>query len=137
VANRIPARLSKPAFTAAEGRKFGLTVGIAFVVLALLAWWRGHEVTRLVLGSLGLVLLLAGLTVPARLGPVFRAWMGLAHALSKVTTPVFMGLVYFIVIAPVGILMRAFGRNPVRREPVGDSYWNARTSPRGDLNHQF
>ena len=137
MANRIPARLSTPAFTAAEGRKFGLTVGIAFVVLALVAWWRGHEVTRLVLGSLGLVLLLAGLVLPARLGPVFRAWMSLAHALSKVTTPIFMGLVFFIVIAPVGLLMRLFCRNPVRRTAVSESYWSARTTTRGDLNHQF
>ena len=137
MANRIPARLSTPRFTSAEGRKFGLTVGIAFLVLAAFAWWRGHDVSRLVLGTLGVILVIAGLVIPAYLGPVFRAWMGLAHAISKVTTPIFMGVVFFVVIAPVGIMMRLFGRNPIRHRPVGDSYWTARTEPRGDLTHQF
>ena len=39
--NRVPARL-----TPAEGRKFGLTVGAAFLVLAAIPWWRGHRIAR-------------------------------------------------------------------------------------------
>ena len=39
---------------------------------------------------------LAALVVPTHLGPVQRAWMGLAHAISKVTTPIFMGVVFFV-----------------------------------------
>ena len=63
--------------SAKEGRKFGLTVGAAFLVLGALLWWRGRALAPW-LGSLGAVLALAGLVVPARLGPVQRAWMGLA-----------------------------------------------------------
>ena len=61
----VPARL-----TAAQGRKFGLTVGGAFLVLSAIAWWRGHPITVTVLGSLGAVLAVAGLVVPTMLGPV-------------------------------------------------------------------
>ena len=126
------------AFTRAEGRQFGFTVGAAFLVLALISSWRGHDTARVVLGVLGASLLLAGLVAPTRLGPVNRAWMALAHAISKVTTPIFMGLVYFVVIMPAGVVMRLFGRNPLRHRAIQDSYWASHTnSPRDGMRHQF
>ncbi len=86
VAVGIPARL-----TAREGRRFAFTVGTAFLVLAAISAWRGHTLPPRVLGALGGALLLAGLVVPGRLSRVHRAWMGLALALSKVTTPIMIG----------------------------------------------
>jgi len=135
VAEGIPARL-----TAREGRKFGLTVGIAFLVLAGLSLWRGHDRAPLILGGLGLLLALAGLLVPSHLGPVFRAWMGVAHALSRITTPIFMGLVYFVVLTPTGLLMRLFGKRPLRARPNGEGFWAAhdpRSNDAGSLTRQF
>lgn len=119
----IPARL-----TAAEGRKFAFTVGAAFLVLGGLTWWREKLVATSILGGLGGVLLLLGLVVPGQLGPVYRAWMGLSHLLSKVTTPIFMGVVYFLVVSPTALLMRAMGKNPLVA-PAGQTYW--RTRPEG------
>lgn len=135
LAQRVPVRL-----TSAEGRRFGLTVGGAFAVLGGVAWWRGHPRAAVVLASLGALLILAGLSVPQLLGPVQRAWMGLAHAISRVTTPVFMGVVYFVVLAPVGIVMRVIGRNPLGHGVApGKGYWVARSGdrPKGDMEHQF
>jgi hypothetical protein len=130
---RVRARL-----TAREGRKFGLTVGVAFFALTALMIWRDNAVAAKVTGSLGARLVLGGLLIPARLGPVHAAWMGLAHAISKVTTPIFMGIVYFLVLAPVGMVMRLFGRNPMRHEPVEASFWKTRASGHGhDLRRQF
>ena len=129
---RIPARLS-----AKEGRKFGFTVGIAFLVLTAISWWRGHEIAPYVLGSAGAALVLAGVLVPGRLGPVQRGWMGLARAISRVTTPVFMGIVFFVIITPIGLLMRLSGRNPIRHKPSGDSYWAPRSQVRGTMTNQF
>jgi len=132
LATGIPARLS-----ASEGRKFGLTVGIAFLVLAAISWWREHETLIYVFTGLGGALVAAGLAVPARLGPVQRAWMGLAHAISKVTTPIFMGIVYFLAIMPIGLIMRALKRNPIRHHPANGSFWASRGDGRGSLTNQF
>lgn len=132
LAHGIPARL-----TPAEGRKFAFTVGTAFLVLAAIAWWREHPIAWRILAGAGGVFWAAGLTVPGLLGPVYRAWMGLALLISKVTTPIFLGIVYFVVMMPVGLLMRVFGRNPVRHEPQQDSFWAPRTEPRGRLTNQF
>jgi hypothetical protein len=130
----IPARLS-----AADGRKFGLTVGGAFLVLAAVAFWRGRATTTAVLGSLGAALVLAALVAPTALGPVERAWMGLARAISKVTTPIVMGVVYFVVFTPFALAMRVAGRDALWLRRRGASTWVPRPADqqRGDLRRQF
>ena len=135
LAEAVPARL-----TTAEGRKFGLTVGIAFLLLGAVSRWRGHDVVPIVLWSLGVSLTLGGLLVPSLLGPVYRAWMQLALLLSKVTTPIFMGAVYFLVITPMGALMRLAGRNPLRHRPTSAGFWVAREpqpDPADSLRRRF
>lgn len=128
----IPARLS-----AAEGRRFGLTVGVAFLMLAALAAWRGRAAVATVLGAVGAGLVLGGLLAPGTLGPVQRAWMGLAAVLSRVTTPLFLAVVYFGLIAPLGLVLRALGRTPLPRPRPGQSAWVPRTATTSDLERQF
>jgi len=133
LAATVPARLSP-----AEGRKFGLTVGAALLALGALLWWRGRGAAP-VLAGLGALLVLAGLALPTRLGPVQRAWMGLAHAISRFTTPVFMGAVYFLVISPIGVLMRTLGRDPMKARPGKGGFWVARPPAHqaSDMQRQF
>ncbi len=131
MAGRVSARLSP-----SEGRRFGMTVGLAFSVLGSLAWWRGRTTIGMVLLGIGGSLILAGLLVPGHLGPIYRAWMGFASAISKVTTPIFLGIVYFVPITITGLVMRLLGRNPMRREDVGGSYWVTPDQP-SDIHRQF
>ena len=129
----IPARLSPK-----EGRKFGVLVGGVFLVIGGISRWRGHETVPFVLWALGGTLVLGGLLIPGHLGPVYRAWMGLAHLLSKITTPILMGVIYYLVLTPVGAVRRMFGHNSLVR-PRGDSFWIDRPEGkrRGDLKRQF
>lgn len=130
---RVPARLSP-----AEGRKFAFTVGAAFLLLAAVAWYRRHLALLAVFGMPGTAFLLAGLAVPARLAPVWRLWMGLARAISKVTTPMFMALVYFLVFTPFGVVKRWAGHNALRRPAGASGYWVKRDSgTASDLERQF
>jgi len=134
MAARVPARL-----TAAQGRRFGLTVGGAFAVLAAITWWRGHQVTMYVFGSLGSALILAGLIVPTHLGPVERAWMALAHAISKVTTPIVMSVIYYVVLTPVGLIRRATAGNSLVHQAGASGFWKQRQagSRRSSMERQF
>jgi len=93
----------------------------------------------MVLGSLGGVLLLAGITVPTLLGPVQRGWMGLAHLLSKITTPIFMGIVYFVVITPIGLFRRMIGKNAmIPASSPATGYWAVRDPDvRSDMRRLF
>ncbi len=120
--SRVPARL-----TAAEGRKFGLTVGLAFTAIGLLLLWRHKQTRAMIVLAIGGLFIAGALVVPTQMGPVERAWMGLAHLISKVTTPIFMGIVYFVVLTPTGLLRRVFGKSPIESVNGTASRWEPHT----------
>jgi hypothetical protein len=122
----------------AEGRKFGLTVGIAFLVLASVLWLR-HKPAAPAFGGIGALLSLAGVLIPSRLGPLQRTWMGLAHLISRVTTPIVMGVIYFAVLTPVALARRALGRNALVAREIAGSYWVPRehAGSQSDMERQF
>ena len=134
MARAVPARL-----TASAGRRFAFTVGTAMLALAGVVAWRGARPVAWTLGAIGGVLLVAGVVAPTHLGPVERAWYAFAAAISKVTTPIIMGVLYFVVITPFGLVMRAVGRNPLVRSKPGASAWLRRAAGerRSDLERQF
>jgi len=101
-------------------------MGGAFLVLAGLAWWRHRTLVAGSLGTLGGLFALAGLLIPTYLGPVERAWMKLAHAISLVTTPVVMGVMYFGIITPVGLIRRWIAQNPIRHRASETGFWKSR-----------
>ena len=131
---RIPARLSP-----AEGRRFGLLVGGVFLLLGGVSWWRGHQAAPAVLWAAGGALVLGGLLVPGRMGPVHARWMALALLISRVTTPVFMGLIYFGLFTPMGLVRRVLGKNSLVRHDTG-TFWVSRPAGAGrrsDITRKF
>lgn len=125
------------AFTPQEGRKFGVTVGLAFIALAGLLLWRDKELMWKVFGVMGGLLFVAGLIIPGMLGPIYRGWMAFALALSKITTPIFMGIIYFGLFLVTGLLRRGFGHNAMDSKEVNGSFWSPRERTRGNLERQF
>ena len=98
---------------------------------------RDLAVTALILG---IALLAAAVVTPGRLGPIRGAWLALGAAISKVTTPIFLGVVYFGAILPIGLLLRARGRNPLTRYRALSSCWVPRpieARSRRDMERQF
>jgi hypothetical protein len=133
LATAVSTRLSS-----AEGRKFGFTVGGAFAVLAAVTVWRHKPfAATVVLATLGVLLLTAAIVIPSRLGPVQRGWMRFAELLSKVTTPIVMGVLFVLVFIPIGTIMRLAGRNSLRKVAPGQSAWTGRATGRSDLRRQF
>jgi hypothetical protein len=108
-------------------RRFGLSVGGVFLALGALLAWRNHPTIGTILGVPGALLVLGGLVVPQWLGPVERGWMRFAAVAGAFNARIILGLAYYLVISPVGVVMRLFGRDPLdRRLRTGDSYWRKR-----------
>jgi len=134
MAARVRARL-----TAADGRRFGLTVGTAFLVITVLAWWRGRVTAAAFLGLIAGGLLLASIVAPVFVARLERPWMRLAHGISLVTTPIVTATVYFGLLTPLALLRRLVAGNVlVHRESAG-GFWKARAegSRRSNLHRQF
>ena len=133
MAHQVSARL-----TTSEKRRFGLLVGGVFLLMAGFSRWRGHDVAPLILATIGGTLFLAGVVLPQVLGPVYRGWMALARVISKVTTPLFMAIVYFLVLTPIGVLRRTFGSTPIKAKERDGSYWMPHeSSSDGSMTRQF
>ena len=135
MARRIPTGLE-----AREGRKFGLTVGTAFLVLGGIALWRGRELPTQILWGLGGLLILGAALLPAKLKPVERAWMAMALQISKVMTPIVMGIVYFLVLTPIALVMRSTKGNPLVHRTNATGYWFTKgegQDAKSDMRRQF
>jgi len=114
-------------------RGFGLTVGgMLLLIAAVRAWLHGGVgAIEAALAGIGALLLLLGLVAPARLAGLNRAWTRLGLLLFKVVSPIVLGLIFLTTIVPIGLLMRAFGHDPLRRrfEPQASTYWVRREPP--------
>lgn len=118
MANRI-----SPGLTREEGRRFALTLSSAFAVLALVTLWSGRDTFSSAAAGLSAALVFAALVFPAHLGPLEKVWTRFGLLLSRITSPVFLGIVYFAVFTPVGWLRRIAGKNAIDRRPRDASYW--------------
>ena len=109
-----------------EQRKFGVVVGLAFLLLGLFRWWR-HDFEQLpyILFSIAGVLIVLGVVAPVLLKYPFIAWIKLALVLNWIMTRVFLSVAYFLMITPVRWIIHFFGDDPLKRKylPAGESYW--------------
>ena len=111
-------------------RAFGLTLAAVFAVIGVVRLVLGHSYAGWWLGAAAVMLAFA-LAWPAALAPLNRLWLRLGLVLYKVVNPLVMGLVFFTTVVPIGLLMRALGKDPLRlrREPAAGSYWITREPP--------
>lgn len=119
-------------------RAFGLVMAGAFTVLALVPLWDGRPLRGwavVVAGVFGALALLS----PGALRPLNVAWTAFGLLLHRVTNPVLLALVFFGGVLPTGLLMRAFGRDPMRRrrDPAAPTYWIVRPPDEGSMTRQF
>jgi Saxitoxin biosynthesis operon protein SxtJ len=102
---------------------FALIVSAALLVIAAIQWRRGAPQWVLVtLLSIVAALLLGAAFAPSLLRPVYRVWMRIGEALAWVNTRILLTLIFFLVVTPIGVLMRLFGRSPIATTRK-DSYW--------------
>lgn len=95
-------------------RSFGLIFGgiIAILFGLLLPFLFDYSFSLWPWYVSGVFAILAVL-LPILLKPVYYIWMFFGLMMSKITTPLLMGLVFYIVIFPIGFVMRLFGHNPL------------------------
>jgi len=120
----IHADLKKLKTGASDLRKFGLTVGGAFIFLGVLLLLR-HRSSYLPLCGAGALLAAFGLICPRALKYVYIAWMALAFVLGFVMSNVILTLFFFLFVTPIGLLARLFQKDFLARkwDKQAASYW--------------
>ena len=109
---------------AKELRKFAIILFCALGFFGALVLWRGGEAGLLFWG-IGIAILLAGLIKPKLLVPVHKGWMGMSFLMGLLVTHLILALMYYLIFTPVGLLMKALGRDPLRLkfDQNAETYW--------------
>lgn len=122
-------------------RAFGIVFAVFFGIVG--AWpLLGGGALRLWAVLVGLAFLSVALIYPSLLGPLNRLWRLVGLALHHVINPAIMALIYFFAVVPIGLLLRARGKDLLRlkRDPGAQSYWIKRippVPPSGSMSKQF
>ena len=122
-------------------RSFGFVFAAVFLIVALYPLVSSQAVRPWAMVVAGVFLVLA-LFIPKVLGPANRMWTKFGLLLHNVVSPLALGILFFLVVTPTGLLMRIFGKDPLRLrfDAAADSYWIKRTPPGPDaesLKNQF
>lgn len=98
--------------------------GLLALIGALLYFWKGRPVAALVPGIPGVVLLLLAAAAPSLLAAPHRAWLRFSQLLGTINAFVFLSIVFFLILTPLGFVLRLFGRDELRRRgPAPASGW--------------
>jgi hypothetical protein len=123
-------------------RSFGLVIAAGFTLVALLPLWRPPHQPRWWALFIALGFAVFALLWPRRLAALNKLWLRFGMALSAVVSPIVLGLLFYTTLLPVGLLMRAFKKDPLRLRPdrTAKTYW-IRREPTGaaadSMKHQF
>lgn len=124
-----------------SNRIFGITFAAVFTVIGLIPLIF-REPPRLWAFAIAAALLLLAIAVPQALAPLNRVWSRVRIVLNAVLTFVLMGLLFYGVVLPTGLIMRALRKDllNLRYDADARSYWIERDPPGPDpesMNRQF
>jgi hypothetical protein len=111
-------------------RSFGLVFAGFFALVGLWPLLGGEAPRNWALG-LGALFLLLAFAAPKLLTPLNKLWFKFGLLLHHIVNPLVMALMFFVVIMPIGLLMRIFGKDPLRLrfDREAKSYWIPRDPP--------
>ena len=110
-------------------RKFGITIGVILLIIAGFLFWKEKESFQILL-TFGVTLCILGIAIPFILKPIYWVWMIFATILGWIMTRVILSLLFYIIITPIGLILRFFGKQflELRWDKSKESYWNFRTN---------
>ena len=113
-----------------SNRSLGLVFAAVFLLVGFGPLLTGGDV-RIWSIAVALAFGLVALIIPATLGPLNRLWTRFGLLLHKIVSPIVLGIMFFLVITPMGFVMRMLGKDPLRlrRDPKTGSYWIERSPP--------
>jgi hypothetical protein len=124
-----------------SNRSFGLTVGGMLALIALLPTLRSKPPRWWALAPAA-ILLIAGALFPSVLAVPNQLWMKLAALISKITNPIILSLMFYLLFTPVAMICRLMGKDLLRlkSDKELDTYWIARQPagpPPETMSNQF
>ena len=120
-----------------SNRSFGIVFFIVFLLIALYPLTHSEEI-RVWSIIISLIFLVLGLLNSKILTPLNKLWFKFGILLGKIVSPLIMGIIFFLVVTPIGLIMRLFGKDVLNLKYNNNkSYWIEKNGPKSKMTNQF
>ena len=120
-----------------SNRSFGIVFFIVFLLIALYPLINKGEF-RLWSLIISFIFFILGILNSKILTPLNKLWFKFGIFLGKIVSPIIMGMIFFFVVTPIGVLMRIFGKDVLNLKYNNKkSYWIEKTGPKSKMKNQF
>ena len=120
-----------------SNRNFGIVFSIVFLIIAIWPILNQNEI-RIWSMMISFIFLILGLINSKFLSPLNKAWFKFGLILGSVIAPVVMGIVYFLVVTPTGLIMKALGKDILGlKRNKNNTYWLEKDNSNNNLKNQF
>ena len=112
-----------------SNKKFGYFFTFIFLITSIYFYFRENNMAFCVLGTCSIVFFLVTLFKAEILKPLNKLWMSFGLVLGMIVSPIVMGVIFFMIFTPIGILFRLFGRDELLLQfKTKPSYWTKRNN---------
>ena len=120
-----------------SNRSFGIVFFVVFLLIALYPLINSGEI-RIWSVLISGIFLILGLLNSKILAPLNKLWFKLGIFLGKIISPIIMGIIFFLVVTPIGLLMRLLGKDLINLKFNNNkSYWIEKKGPKSKMKNQF
>ena len=120
-----------------SNRNFGIVFSIVFLIIAIWPILNQNEI-RIWSMIISLIFLILGLINSKFLSPLNKAWFKFGLILGSVIAPIVMGIVFFLVVTPTGLIMKALGKDILGlKRNKNNTYWLEKDNSNNNLKNQF
>ena len=120
-----------------SNRNFGIVFFLVFLIIAIYPLLNDGEIRKWSL-IISVIFLILGLINSKILNPINKLWFKFGIFLGKIISPLVMGVIFFIVITPIGLLMRLLNKDLLNLKfNKTSSYWIEKTEPKSKMKNQF
>ena len=120
-----------------SNRSFGIVFFVFFLIISIYPLIKNGDI-RIWSLIISIIFLFLGLTNSKILTPLNKIWFKFGVLLGNIVSPIVMGLVFFFVVTPTGLLMRLFGKDILNlKKNKNNSYWIEKTEPKSKMKNQF
>ena len=121
-----------------SNRNFGLVFFFVFLIVSLLPLLK-EEPFRIWSIVIAIIFLILGLMNSKLLTPLNKLWFKFGLFLGSIVSPIVMGIVFFLVITPIGFVMKIMGKDLLNKKKDNDkkSYWINRSKTKSTMKQQF
>ena len=130
--------LQKSKIKISSNRNFGLVFFIVFLIISLWPLMYGDQI-RIWSAIISLFFLILGLMNSILLTPLNQLWFKFGMILGAIIAPIIMGVVFFLVVTPIGFFMRLTGKDLLNRkyDKKNETYWIKRDKSINTMKQQF